>query len=783
MTSTGLAAGWYYLTVSDALGCMVEDSVVIDEPMPLVLSADSTDARCGGNKPGAIDLTVSGGTPFADGSYLYEWHDNTGIIATTQDIDNLEGEKFYWVYVTDSMGCIDSLRMFINEEKNIELTASVSPILCYGDSGTLYIEVKHGQKPYSYVWLNSLNDTIREVTLDGRMDSVTVLAGEYRVVVNDNKGCDEDASFLLEDPDELIASASPAPAETCEADTFLLNGNPAGGTGSYFHLWSGDGAAYLSSTDVSDPQFRDAPAGSYELVYTVTDSLGCVAEDMISVEVFPAYRDTTIMTACENELPFSWQSQLLAELLAVSGFYSDTLNTVAGCDSILTVDFEVLPVPRDTLVMTACENELPFNWQSQLLEVTGFYSDTLTTVAGCDSILTVDFEVLPLETDTDELTVCANELPYIWYGHEFSSDSILVDTIPSTGTGCDTILTLTFNVDPVHLYTAELTVCENELPYTWYGHEFSGDSILVETVASTTGGCDTVRTLMLDVIPNTIEFDEITVCANELPYTWYGHVFAGDSILFETVASTTGGCDILRTLSFSVDPLLTDTVFVAVCESDLPFIWYGNSYDISGTYTDTIPAATGCDTVATLNITITPTVYGTEEMVVCEGAPEFDWNGETVVTDRDSSYTVTLESAAACDSIATLNPTVYGTEEMTVCEGAPEFDWNGETVVTDRDSSYTVTLESAALCDSIATLNVTITPTVYGTEEMTVCEGVVCEGAPEFDWNGETVVTDRDSSYTVTLESAAACDSIATLNVTITPTVYGTEEICLRRRS
>ena len=141
---------------------------------------------------------------------------------------------------------------------------------------------------------------------------------------------------------------------------------------------------------------------------------------------------------------------------------------------------------------------------------------------------------------------------------------------------------------------------------------------------------------------------------------------------------------------------------------------------------------------------------GTEPLTICEGAPEFDWNGINIVTDRDSSYTTTLSTVEGCDSIATLivsiTPPVTGTEPLAICEGAPEFDWNGINIVTDRDSSYTTTLSTAEGCDSIATLIVTITPVLTGTEPMTICEG-----APEFDWNGINIVTDRDSSYTTTL--------------------------------
>jgi len=262
---------------------------------------------------------------------------------------------------------------------------------------------------------------------------------------------------------------------------------------------------------------------------------------------------------------------------------------------------------------------------------------------------------------------------------------------------------------------------------------------------------------------------DTVLCQGSPSYVWNEHTIDTDADSsyvsnFESVAR----CDSIITLNVFVTPEVYGFEEMTVCEGSPGFDWNGQNVvtDRDSSYTATLTSAAGCDSIATLTVTVTPEVYGFEEMTVCEGSPEFDWNGQSVVTDRDSSYTATLTSAAGCDSIATLTvtvtPEVYGSEEMTVCEGSPEFDWNGQNVVTDRDSSYTATLTSAAGCDSIATLTVTVTPEVYGFEEMTVCEG-----SSEFDWNGQTVVTDRDSSYTATLTSAAGCDSIATLTVTI----------------
>src|SRR5437762_818178 len=102
-----------------------------------------------------------------------------------------------------------------------------------------------------------------------------------------------------------------------------------------------------------------------------------------------------------------------------------------------------------------------------------------------------------------------------------------------------------------------IDVCNNQLPYTWLYHVFHGVDSITDTVASTTGGCDTVRTLTLTVNALKASTQTIAVCNNQLPYTWLGHVFAGANTITDTVASTTGGCDTVRTLTLTENGMKT----------------------------------------------------------------------------------------------------------------------------------------------------------------------------------------------------------------------------------
>src|SRR4030095_14361248 len=83
---TGLAAGTYDVTVTDANGCTQTGSftVALDNVTITITPTLITNTVCTANN-GAIDITVAGGTA----PYTYAWSGPAGYTATTEDITGL----------------------------------------------------------------------------------------------------------------------------------------------------------------------------------------------------------------------------------------------------------------------------------------------------------------------------------------------------------------------------------------------------------------------------------------------------------------------------------------------------------------------------------------------------------------------------------------------------------------------------------------------------------------------------------------------------------------------
>ena len=120
-TATGLDAGNYTVTITDANGCMSTGSVQINEPDLLEIQAIANDATCPDEADGSIVLTITGGTE----PYTIIWSDGAGM---KNRINMLPGT--YSVVVTDQNGCSQSHSVvvgFIGTYNCVEISNIITP--------------------------------------------------------------------------------------------------------------------------------------------------------------------------------------------------------------------------------------------------------------------------------------------------------------------------------------------------------------------------------------------------------------------------------------------------------------------------------------------------------------------------------------------------------------------------------------------------------------------------------------------------------------------------------
>ncbi|MDC1370352.1 T9SS type A sorting domain-containing protein [Flavobacteriales bacterium] len=267
----------------------------------------------------------------------------------------------------------------------------------------------------------------------------------------------------------------------------------------------------------------------------------------------------------------------------------------------------------------------------------------------------------------------------------------------------------------------------------------------------------------MDISSSTYGTDSITACDS---YTWINGITysASNNSATDTLINAAGG-DSVVTLNLTINNSNTGTDVQTACNS---YTWIdGITYTSSNnTATDTLTNAAGCDSVVTLNLTITNSSSATDVVSSCNS---YTWIDGITYTASNNTATDTLTNAAGCDSVVTLNLTIInsntGTDVQTACNS---YTWIDGITYTSSNNTATDTLTNAAGCDSVVTLNLTINNSNTGVDVQTACDS--------YTWINGVTYTSSNNTATDTLTNAQGCDSVVTLNLTINPSAVITSQ-------
>lgn len=262
---TDLEAGDYTVVVTDSNNCEISSTITVSQPAaPIELSTAITNVLCKGDATGAVNLTVTGGTP----NYTYLWSDNS----TAEDLANYTAGA-YKVVVTDNNGCADSLEAIIEEPlTNVEIIVSKKDILCMGDNtGWAYATVTGGVEPYLINWSNG--ETTAEID--------SLLAGTYTVQAMDANGCIANSGTVVNEPATYIDfSYTVADASCFGLDDGEITITPFDGTAPYIVIF-GDTAVNLFNNNLNSYTKGGLVEGTYPV--EVEDGNGCRFLDSVTV--------------------------------------------------------------------------------------------------------------------------------------------------------------------------------------------------------------------------------------------------------------------------------------------------------------------------------------------------------------------------------------------------------------------------------------------------------------------------------------------------------------------
>ncbi len=256
---TDLTAGMYHFVVTDFNGCLLLDSIYVDQPAPLTLNELITPVTCFGLSNGIIDLSPIGGTA----PYTYTWYNSEyALSAQTQDLIGYPADTFQ-VEIIDTNNCFYEMFFAIPQPAILAVTYNSNIASCSGSSdANIDVTITGGNPTYSSNWSNGATTE----------DLLNISADTYNLMVTDQKNCKDSLTVVIAQPDSIKMHFEMVEVSCIDQHDGIAITSPYGGNGGYSYLWS---------NSVTTAQADSLYNQWYSVV--VTDVIGCSGKDSIFI--------------------------------------------------------------------------------------------------------------------------------------------------------------------------------------------------------------------------------------------------------------------------------------------------------------------------------------------------------------------------------------------------------------------------------------------------------------------------------------------------------------------
>lgn len=257
---TGLAAGTYTLHILDANDCIKDTTVQLQNPPEIVIGIASSKPRC--NFYGSGLITVSG----SNGISPYQYAIGTGSFSSTNTFSGLFSGT-YLLRVRDANNCIKDSLFLLNDSISIHANASVTNVLCNGDStGVIILTGNSGTSPYFYRLNPGSFNTINTFS--------NLPATVYNFRIKDADSCYLDTAITITQPTKISSTSIVTHVSCYGLSDATITTTAAGGVGPYTYAL---GIGAFSSVNV----FNGLPIGTYTI--HIKDANNCLKDTSITI--------------------------------------------------------------------------------------------------------------------------------------------------------------------------------------------------------------------------------------------------------------------------------------------------------------------------------------------------------------------------------------------------------------------------------------------------------------------------------------------------------------------
>jgi gliding motility-associated-like protein len=644
-------------------------------------------------------------------------------------------------------GCQNGFFMFVNQ--GAPITEPTDYTFTIG--GTAQMGIDYANIPNTITFLPG-QDTVY-IIIDAFLDGIAEGVETIELTPPTECTCLPPDPIVLNIIDNDILSAS------ISDDVTICTGGQATlqltGVGSLAAPYS-----YSWSTGQTSNQITVSPAVTTTYTGTVTDACGTQS---ISLSVTATVANQIVVNLAGEICTGGSYPMPDGSTASAAGLYTFNFVTAQNCDSIVNVTLTLIDgfqITNNVIICTGQNYTLP---NGNVVAVAGTYNTMLQSVNGCDSLVTTVLTISPVLSSSQFASICTGESFTLPNGNTVVAAGNYVVTLTSS-TGCDSIVTTTLITTPVYGIAQADIICNGEsitLPdgtqtSTAGNYTFSFTTIL---------GCDSVINLNVSVGTQEFNVQTVTICQGN-NYTLPDGSVVSAAGYYEVVTDN-GSCGMVNQITVNVNPAYSNSIQAQICSGQNYTLPNGNNVTQAGTYNVTLQSANGCDSLITTVLAVSPPITSTQSVSICAGANYTLPNGNVVSVA--GNYTNNLSTAAGCDSIIQVQlsviPVSQSTSTVHLCQGESYVLPDGS--VTTMSGGFNFTFTGANGCDSIIIVNVFVHPTYNININV-----VACDNQTIIDPNGNPIT--QSGNYTLNYSTIWGCDSIVNLSITVYPTYIDT---------
>lgn len=442
----------------------------------------------------------------------------------------------------------------------------------------------------------------------------------------------------------------------------VFNYCPPDATVFYETICEGERVTFRDSVYKTDGVYEFTFAGQSGCDSVIVFDLTVNAVSELVIDKFICYGETAFISNIEY---------------SESGTYTEVFTNVLGCDSAVVLNLVVGEPVETVLNESICEGS-SFEAAGKIYMNEGTYINTLQNQFGCDSTVILNLAVYPKSQTLLTEIICEGDS--IIVGNSVHKKSGVYSEMLSNIYGCDSLVTLNLTVNPIYEVFVNKTICSGD-------SIFIGPFLFKETGVYTNTfdnrfGCDSTVILNLTVNPVNDTLLEVILCEGE-------SIQIGNSVYNETGIYVDNllnkyGCDSIVALNLIVNPVHETLLEKIICEGESVSI--GTSvYNSSGSYTNILTNQFGCDSTVYLNLTVNPVHFIEIQENICQGA-EFLFGGSYYSGSGD--YEHLFQNIFGCDSIVVLHLNVV---PLPVVDLGEDFEmFSSETEILDAGAGFSI---------------------------------------------------------------------------------------------